>query len=56
MKNVKLYKLKIKDYKTNYVRYREIHLQKDEYLNMLNKLYKVDSKGFELLEIYPIVD
>jgi hypothetical protein len=56
MKKTNLYKLKVKDYKTGFIRYREKELEKQEYLNLLNKLNKVDSKGFELQEIHRIYE
>lgn len=56
MKKTNLYKLKIKDYKTGYIRYREIEMQKSEYMKMLEKLHKVDSKGYELQDITRIYE
>jgi hypothetical protein len=56
MKKVNLYKLKIKDYKTGYIRYREMELQKSEYVKMLEKLHKVDYKGYELQDITRIYE
>jgi hypothetical protein len=56
MKKTNLYKLKVKDYKTGFIRYREMELQKSEYVKMLEKLHKIDSKGYELQDITRIYE
>lgn len=45
------YILKIKNTKTKETRVRDVKLNKEQYLKMLNEVNKIDLKGFQIIEL-----
>lgn len=50
----KKYKAKIKNTRSGYTRLKNVQLTNEQYIEMLKQVNKINSNGFELIELYEV--